>query len=181
MKNNFILFSLLILFVSCKESEARRPILQKTTNNYQQLVVNNKSLNKLEEKKINDLIVKDSTHIYYTSPNGFWYFYNKKITKDTITPKINDIVSLKYSITDLEGNIIYSEKELGLKSYVVDKEDFITALQTGIKLMHKGETITFVIPSYNAFGITGDGNRIGVNQSIISKVTLIDIIKTSKK
>ena len=38
-----------------------------------------------------------------------------------------------------------------------------------------GETIIFVIPSYNAFGISGDGNRIGINQSIKSTVTLISI------
>ena len=39
----------------------------------------------------------------------------------------------------------------------------------------KGETITFVIPSYRAFGVTGDGNKIAVNQPIQSTVTLIDI------
>jgi len=41
--------------------------------------------------------------------------------------------------------------------------------------MKVGETITFVIPSYSAFGITGDGNKIGINQSIKSTVTLINI------
>ena len=59
--------------------------------------------------------------------------------------------------------------------YKVDKEDFIPALQDGIKLMKKGETIIFVIPSYRAFGVSGDGNKIGINQPIKSTVKLIDI------
>jgi len=106
------------------------------------------------------------------------------ILKETITQskrlnKIeNDkiyIVSLQYNIQDLEGNIIYSEEELGIKTYKVDEEDFIFGLQIGIKLMKIGETITFVIPSYNAFGILGDGKKIGINTSIKSTVTLINI------
>ena len=69
--------------------------------------------------------------------------------------------------------ILYIKKQE--KSYKIDKEDFIPALQDGIKLMKIGETITFVIPSYRAFGVTGDGNKIEVNQTIKSTVTLIDI------
>ena len=75
----------------------------------------------------------------------------------------------------MQGAVIYGKDELGLKKYKVDKEDFISGLQSGIKLMKMGETIIFVIPSYNAFGISGDGNRIGINQSIKSTVTLINI------
>ncbi len=58
---------------------------------------------------------------------------------------------------------------------MVDKEDFISGIQKGIKLMKVGETIIFVIPSYNAFGISGDGNKIGINKTIKSKVTLLNI------
>ena len=41
--------------------------------------------------------------------------------------------------------------------------------------MKTGETITFVLPFYNAFGIIGDGKKIGINKSIKSTVTLIKI------
>jgi len=58
----------------------------------------------------------------------------------------------------------------------VDQEDFISGIQQGIKLMKVGETVIFVIPSYNAFGILGDGNKIGMHTTIKSKVTLLNII-----
>jgi FKBP-type peptidyl-prolyl cis-trans isomerase len=41
--------------------------------------------------------------------------------------------------------------------------------------MKIGETIKFIIPSFNAYDIVGDGNKIGINKSIISIVTLINI------
>jgi len=94
---------------------------------------------------------------------------------NTRTPKPGDEVTFEYNITDLQGNVIYAKEAMGIKKYLVDKEDFISALQIGIKLMKIGETVIFVIPSYNAFGVSGDGNKIGINQSIKSTVTLLNI------
>jgi gliding motility-associated peptidyl-prolyl isomerase len=109
------------------------------------------------------------------SSNGFWYTYINKIEEDLPTPIKGDEVVLEYNITALNDTIIYSKEALGIKNYRVGEEDFISGLQKGIKLMKIGETITFVIPSYSAFGITGDNNKIGINQSIKSTVKLINI------
>ena len=134
-------------------------------------------MNKIEENKILELIKNDSLNNYIQSPQGFWYTYINKVEDSSKTPHKGDEVYLEYNITDLKDSIIYSKKELGIKKYIVDKEDFISGLQKGIKLMKIGETITFVLPSYNAYGITGDNNKIGLNQSIKSTVTLININK----
>ena len=88
-----------------------------------------------------------------------------------------DVVQISYDILDLKNQIIYSKEMNGLKEYIIDKEDFIPGLQAGIKLMKVGETMKFIIPSFNAFGVLGDENKIGMNTSIISRVTLININK----
>ena len=176
MKLKSVLFSLgIILLVSCKEPQARRPITQSTTNIYEAAAKENKRLNKLENKAIESYIAKDSVNSYQVSTKGFWYFYNKKENANSVKPKVGNEVIIEYEITDLNDAVIYSKEELGSKTYKIDKEDFIPALQDGLKLMKKGETITFIIPSYRAFGVSGDGNKIGVNQTLKSKVTLIDI------
>ena len=61
------------------------------------------------------------------------------------------------------------------KNYKVDEEDFIPGIQQGLKLMKIGETVKFIIPSFNAYDVVGDENKIGINKSIISTVTLINI------
>lgn len=105
----------------------------------------------------------------------FWYKYNLKIAEESVTPTEGDEVTLRYEIKNLKDEIIYSEEELGVKNLLIGKQDFIPALQDGIKLMKIGENITFAIPSYRAFGISGDKNRIGINESLIITVTLINI------
>lgn len=171
MKHRILLF-ILIVIVSCGKQEARRPKKHGTTNFYKEVLEKNKKLNALEKKRLEKLISLDTINKYESSSNGFWYTYQKKDTLNTSKPKFEDFVKIVYNIADVNGNIIYDNQE---KVYKIDKEDFIPALQDGIKLMKKGETVTFVIPSYRAFGVVGDGNKITVNQPIKSTVTLIDI------
>ena len=175
MKNSCLFFLLVICF-SCSKIEPRRPINPKTsTTLYKETIKEAIALNRVENEKISQLIKKDSTNVYIQSSNGFWYTYINKIEGDLPKPVKGNEVTLEYNITDLKDSILYSKQNLGVKKYIVDKEDFISGLQKGIKLMKIGETITFVIPSYSAFGITGDGNKIGLNKSIKSTVTLINI------
>lgn len=175
MRINLVFFVALLLFLSCSTPEARRPVSQRTTTLASGVLVQNKKLNALENKKIEQFIALDSMRTYQSSTKGFWYTYKQKVTGNTPFPKKGDVAIIRYEITDFHDVVIYGEEALGIKRYVIDKEDFIPALQDGIKLMKVGETITFVIPSYRAFGVSGDGNKIGINQSIKSTVTLIEI------
>ncbi|WOC40341.1 gliding motility-associated peptidyl-prolyl isomerase GldI [Polaribacter sp. HL-MS24] len=170
------LFVLILIFVACSKNEARRPLNPKpSTTLLSETVDHSKALNEIEVQKIEDYIANDSLQIYEVSKSGFWYSYQKKVHNNASVPVLGDEVIFEYQISDLYGNPIYTKEELGLKKYLVDKEDFISALQKGIKLMKVGETVIFVIPSYHAFGISGDGNKIGMNQTIKSTVTLLKI------
>ncbi|PQJ78202.1 gliding motility-associated peptidyl-prolyl isomerase GldI [Polaribacter porphyrae] len=175
MKNSLVIF-LLFLMIGCANIEPRRPVNPKpSTTIYKQAIEESKKLNKIEEARILAFIKNDSLSEYIQSSSGFWYKYIKKVNEEQPTPNVGDDVVFEYNIKDLRDSIIYGKEELGVKSYKVDKEDLITGLQKGIKLMKIGETITFVFPSYNAFGIVGDQERIGINETIKSTVTLINI------
>ena len=134
MKHSFLFFIFLLVVVGCSKVEPRRPINPKpSTTILKETAKEYKAIKDKEESKIALLIEKDSIHSYIESKNGFWYTYNNKIDANLPSPKTGDVVQLKYNITDLQGNEIYSEQELGVKTYKVDKEDFITAIQKGIK------------------------------------------------
>jgi gliding motility-associated peptidyl-prolyl isomerase len=172
----YSLFFIFLYFLSCSTPQARRPINPKSSATiFQENIAATKKIFQKEEAEILKYIKNDSLNIYKTSPNGFWYSYVHQIQEDLVTPKTGDIAELTYDIRDLNDIILYSKETLGIKNYVVDKENFISGIQKGIKLMKVGETIIFVIPSYNAFGISGDGNKIGINKTIKSKVTLLNI------
>ncbi|MFY7672378.1 gliding motility-associated peptidyl-prolyl isomerase GldI [Tenacibaculum sp. MEBiC06402] len=179
MKSSFLIFTIVLLsFVGCKELEARRPKEHSTKNFYEEVVAENKKLNALETRAIQSLLKKDTLTNYISSANGFWYSYIKKDTLTSQTPVKGDEVTLNYNITTINDNTIYDYQT---RKYKIDQEDFVPGLREGIKLMKKGETITFVIPSYRAYGVTGDGNKIGMNQTLKSIVTLIEIKKPNNE
>lgn len=180
MKNNLFYLLIFILGVTaCKSPDARRPVTQKSGSFIKESVKRNRKLIALEEALILEVIEADNTNEYIASDGGFWYFYNKKSTDtlNTEKPVFGDVVYFDYSIKDLEGNVIYKEEELPVQRYAIDKEELFTGLREGLKLMKEGETITFIFPSYKAYGYYGDKKKIGTNVPIITKVTLHSIKK----
>ena len=171
----FRLLSVIILFLACKPSSARLPVQQNSGSFIDTSIQINKSRNEREYKLIKQLVDKDNTFI--ASDYGFWYKYNFKNDKELYTPKFGDQVIYTYSIKNLFGEWIYSMNETNLKTYFVDQEELFSGLREGIKLMRKGEKITFIFPSQMAYGYYGDDNKIDANTPLICEVIVLDIIK----
>lgn len=170
-----LVFATSILMVHCSQQQARRPISQTSNTFMKESVARNKVLIKGEEGKIDSVIKNNPQNQYIASKKGYWYFYETKSTsKDTLKPKKGDIAYFDYEIKDLTGNVIYSDIELKPQVYKVDKENIITGLQDGIKLMKKNEKITFLFPSHIAYGFRGDTKRIASSMPIVCTVTLND-------
>ncbi len=171
-----ILFFFGLCIFACKSPEARRPVSKTSGSFIKESIKRNKALFEKQKNEIITLISNDSNYI--NSNNGFWYKYN--ITNTDInseTPGFGDIINFNYSISDLKGNIIYSKAENKTQNYAMDKEELFKGLREGLKLMKKGEDVTFIFPSQKAYGYYGDENKIGTNIPIICNVTVNLITK----
>ncbi|MFI0490136.1 gliding motility-associated peptidyl-prolyl isomerase GldI [Flavobacterium sp.] len=172
-----IIFFVFILVSSCKQhQEARRPISQTAGTFMKKSIARNKKLVAGEEVQIDSVIKSNPKVKYIAATKGYWYTYLVQNQLDTITPKKGDVVFFDYEIKDIKGNIIYSELELGPQTYAVDKQNIMTGLREGIKLMHKNEKVNFLFPSHIAFGYHGDDKKIGSNQPLSCTVTLHNFI-----
>ncbi|MEO8252973.1 MAG: gliding motility-associated peptidyl-prolyl isomerase GldI [Flavobacterium sp.] len=164
-----------LLFASCKHSQdARRPVSSASGVFMKKSIERNKKLVASEEDLIKALMKKNPTTNYFASTKGYWYSYETKNDLDTLTPKKGDVAFFNYELKDLNGNTIYSEVELRPQVYRVDKQEIMTGLREGIKLMHKNERVNFLFPSHMGYGYHGDNKKIGVNEPLICTVTLND-------
>jgi gliding motility-associated peptidyl-prolyl isomerase len=136
----------------------------------------NKKLIATEEEQIDSLIKSNPKVKYMASTKGYWYTYVVQNDIDTITPKKGDVAFFNYELKDLKGNVIYSEVELKPQTYAVDKQNVMTGIREGIKLMHKNEKVIFLFPSHIAYGYHGDDKKIGPNQPLVCTVTLHNFI-----
>lgn len=177
--SKIILMAFLVAFLvsSCKQSqEARRPVSQASGTFMKKSAERNKKLVATEEGQIDALIKSNPKVKYVASTKGYWYTYLVQNPIDTVTPKKGDVAFFEYEIKDLKGRIIYSQVELKPQTYAIDKQNIMTGLREGIKLMHKNEKVIFLFPSHIAYGYHGDDKKIGTNQPLLCTVTLHNFI-----
>ena len=179
MKKLLFCLAIALFLTGCSGPEARKPIVRKTSSFMSESIERNKVLNQLENEILNRKMASDSARSYLNSEHGFWYAYNKRDSLGSYLPKKGDEVVYRHEIRDLRDSVLYSFDELGLRSYLVDRQELITGLQQGIKLMKEGEDVTFLFPSHNAYGYTGS-DRIGPNATLMYQVELIKINKLSE-
>ena len=167
---------LIVLLSSCKSPEPRKPVTRKTNTSFlKESVRINRQIIDRDENRIKEIIASDTSKTYKTSQRGFWYTFNKEAKNDTVTPKKGDKLIFKYNIQKLNGGILYTVDDLGVKEYITDQEILFSGLRDGLKLMNEGEVATFLFPSHKAFGYYGDQDKIKGNMPIKTRVTLLKI------
>lgn len=178
-RNNYISYAAIcwaiLLFASCKEPEARRPVSVASGSYLKQNIRTAQEILAADTLAINQNISHLNSLTILQSAHGFKYFLHAPISEDTVTPKPGEKVVLTYSISNLQQQILYDTATVGNINYVVDKEKLFEGLREAVKLLPEGQTGTFFFPSALAFGNRGDGGKISPNQPIICTLSLLEI------
>lgn len=82
-----------------------------------------------------------------------------------------DDISLEYKTFLLSGELVYCSDSTGLKTFKVAKSEEIEALHEAALFLRPGAKARLVIPSYMAYGVSGDGNKINGRVPIAMMVT----------
>ena len=173
--NVLLLFILALGMCSCKKTEPRRAINLTKVSELEKTIAVNKILFSEEQNLMKKYMELDSSLVYKNSRKGFWYAYLHKVN-NSVFPKKGDIVVFEQEIIALDGTVLFAKKDLGLRSYVVDKEHIIKGLKEGLKLMKEGEEVKFLFSSFVAYRMNGDTSRIiGSNEPVVSIIKLIKI------
>jgi FKBP-type peptidyl-prolyl cis-trans isomerase FkpA len=85
------------------------------------------------------------------------------------------IARIEYETKLLNGKLIYSSKQSGLKEFRIGSGGVESGLEEGILLLSIGDKARFVIPSYLAHGLSGDQDRIPPKATLICTIKLIDL------
>jgi len=165
--------------VSCKSPEARRPVKSTSGSFIQKSVERNKKIYEQERSIIASIMEENGDTEYLASDSGFWYYYNVKDSTAVVSPKLGDAVTFTFDVKKLNGAVVVSKEENGLQNYRIDKsnQELISGIRDGLKFMKVGETVTFLFPSFKAYGYYGIENKLGTNVPIQSTVTLKAIQK----
>lgn len=140
------------------------------------LIRANKEAVRLEDGDI-DLFIKRYGWEMNKTETGLRYFILNQ--GDRYHPKEKDKVELAYSMRLIDGTDVYDSDTDGNKEFALGKSDEINGLQEAVKMMGVGGEARLVIPSYLAYGMSGDGFLIRQRIAIIMEIEIINITKSN--
>ncbi|MDP2723619.1 MAG: FKBP-type peptidyl-prolyl cis-trans isomerase [Bacteroidales bacterium] len=173
---NTLLFCLIVLLFSCKNSENQS---EKKGTSYaetkESLVVANRYLTRTEEEEIEHYIKRHHLEVTETG-SGLRYSVVKQ--GDGSFPQKGDVVTLEYKVRLITGDRIYSSDESGPLVFQVGKGGVPSGLEEAILHLKVGDQANIILPSHLAYGLLGDNNKVPKRATIIYE---IEFKKLSKK
>lgn len=105
-----------------------------------------------------------------TTSTGLHYM----ITERTVGKKAGLMkeVTISYTAGLLDGSRCYSSDSTGLLRFTLGQSNQPSGLQEGLLLMKEGEKAMMIVPSYLAYGVTGDGVCVPGSASVLFTVKL---------
>ena len=173
VKLTYLLLFICALFNACTDppKEEKHFMINKEAVK-KQFVEANKLLAKKETDDM-DAYARNHKMNFINTDLGLRYFVYAPSTKgDSI--KDGSEITMDFTVSLLDGTECYSSKESGPRKFIVGKEDIESGIQSGVKLLKKGDKAIFLIPSHLAHGLLGDMNKIPPQMPIVYDIHILD-------
>lgn len=90
-------------------------------------------------------------------------------------PALLSRVELNYELSLLDGTTCYSSDSSGKLDFILGQSPEPSGLQEVLLKLKEGSTAQIVVPSYLAYGLTGDGDCIGSDESLVYRIKLLRV------
>lgn len=176
--NLVILFLFIFVSFSCEKSRNKHNQVVKQGVKQKDIKEEIEELNRYwlvqESKLIDDYIKNNALNVVRTGTGLRYQIYNQG---DGVLIKEGDIVTLEYEVSLLNGDLIYSSKTDGYKTFLVGRGGVESGLEEGILKLCKNSVATLIIPAHLAHGLIGDGNKVPSRATLVYKLKVIDKIE----
>ncbi|MDR1021973.1 MAG: FKBP-type peptidyl-prolyl cis-trans isomerase, partial [Prevotellaceae bacterium] len=146
-----------LLQVQCGEPREQRPYAPAVSPNRQRLQEVNKYLNEKEQEILQSYVKRQQLDM---RQSGMGYFY--QVVEESKGSQISagDVALLHGRIFLIDGTPCYTYSEQRPLEVAVGSFSGITALNTALPGIRQGSHVRLVIPTYLAFGLLGDGDKV---------------------
>lgn len=167
----FFLLSVLVL-VGCngcqRQKATEQPMSEKEL--MEKLVAHNKAAHEAEIEAIDDFIKVKGWPVVTTGTGLRYWIYESGTGENA---KLDDFASISYEVYDLEGQLIYEAKKEDPGVFKIGQDNVESGLHEMVLLMKVGDKAKVVLPSYLAFGLTGDSKKIAQNMPLYYNLELV--------
>ncbi|MEI6173574.1 MAG: FKBP-type peptidyl-prolyl cis-trans isomerase [Bacteroidota bacterium] len=173
-----VIFSLILfVFLSCNESKERPETKQTIGMMNDSLIQYNQRIVQEESREIEDFIDRYQWKMSTTTTGLRYMIYT---TGKGASAKKGELARINYSVRLLNGDLVYKSDSLAPFEFEIGKRRVPNGLEEGVILMKPGERAKLVVPSYLAFGLAGDQDRVPPRAILVYDIELLGVKRANK-
>lgn len=162
---------LFVLITACETEPKENPVHTVQKKALQDQFVKANQLVVQKENDEMDYYAKSHQMNFINTNSGLRYFvYEASAKGDSI--KDGDRITIKYTVSLLDGTECYSSGKDGPRTFIVGHEDIESGIHKGVQYLKKGDKALIMIPSHLAHGLLGDMKKIPPQRAIIYDVQI---------
>ena len=164
---------ILFFVVSCsnpKQQNNMQDIDKKELNESLENV--NRIMLQHESDMINEYVRNNNLSVIQTGTGLRYHIKNQGEGRDIVK---GDVVTLKYELRLLTGELLYSSEKEGYKTFLVSKDGVERGLEEAILKLKKNSEAILILPSHLAHGLLGDGDKIPPKATLIYNIKVIEV------
>jgi len=136
------------------------------------IVETNKENITIEDRQIDDYLARRNWSFKKTASGLRYTIYRRG---GGLQPKSGQRVSLEYTLSLIRGDEVYNSLDQGPMIFTVDHEEQVSGIHEFVKLMHVGDKVKLIVPSYLGYGVTGDEKKIPPRATLIYDLSLMRV------
>jgi FKBP-type peptidyl-prolyl cis-trans isomerase len=130
----------------------------------------NRYLVQKDRERVENYIERRGIDMQMTQ-SGLWFMITDSGAGNLI--KTDDRILIEYNCELLDGTEVYSSVDKGPREIVIGKTNTEAGLDEGLRMLRGGSEAFFIIPSYLAHGLLGDGEKIPPRAVVVYSIRVI--------
>jgi FKBP-type peptidyl-prolyl cis-trans isomerase len=167
----FAILVLWVLFFAASCSDSNQASQKRMPTQDELIEANKRKVNK-EADLINKFIAQSGWEMKETDTGIRYDIYHQEAGDDA---KSGDVVSVVYSLHMLDGSRVTDTDLSGPIIFKVGQGNVVSGLHEAVTLLSVGDSARMILPSYLAYGLTGDQNNIPSNAALFYDLSLVSI------
>ncbi len=165
------IFLVLCFAIAC--TNENRKMKEVTYDSLREPLINANKLSVQRESDEIDQYIKFKKWNMLTTGTGVRYMIYKRGDGDSA--KAGKVAKINYKISLLDGTLCYSSEKNGARTFLIGEDHIESGIHEAITYMRVGDKAIVVLPSYMAFGLSGDDAKIPPKVSLVYDIELISL------
>ena len=165
-----LLVPALLLLTTCGE-EGPHPVPNTVPDQAERMKENQRAM-RIEDHDIDAYVERHALTVQHSGTGVRWAIL-RDVPGDTAS--VDQLVQVNHRVELIDGRACYASEPGKPESFRVEHDDVESGLHEAIQHMSPGDSAIVIIPSYRAFGLIGDQNKIPGRSTVIYHIGLVKV------